>query len=154
MRKTKDKAKSSPVCVRCDGKCCRYFCFEIDKPDSFSEFDDIRWYLLHEGVSVHVEDGDWYISIANPCKALGKANECGIYADRPIICRNYRTDDCEITSDDYGHEAEFHTPEELQKYARRVLGKKAYEKGKAKAIKKAQKKEQKWRRKMETRRHS
>ena len=121
------------ICRKCGSKCCRYFCFEIDAPDDYDEFEDIRWYLCHEGVSVHVdEDGDWYISIANECAKLGVDGLCTIYEDRPLICRKYSTDGCDQTGGDYFYQEEFRTPEQLDAYARKTLGEKKYEKKKAK----------------------
>ncbi|MFP4052523.1 MAG: YkgJ family cysteine cluster protein, partial [Phycisphaerae bacterium] len=55
-------------CAKCNGKCCRYFCLQIDEPDTYEEFEDVRWYLCHEDVSVHIDDeGDWYLSVMNAC---------------------------------------------------------------------------------------
>ena len=134
------------MCAECGGKCCRYFCFQIDAPDTFEEFDDIRWFLLHENISVHIEEGDWYISIANKCNALvpdGQSTKCSIYEDRPVICRGYSRDNCDHTGGDYEYDEQFDTPEDLEKYAKKVLGKKAYKKAKEKAYKKMAKKEAK-----------
>ncbi len=118
----------SDPCEKCKGLCCRYFCFEIDEPDDYEEFEDIRWYLYHEAVSVHIEEeGDWYIQIENPCKMLDDEYRCSIYEDRPHICRNYADEDCEATSADYGYQEEFKTPEQLVEYARKTLGEEAYE---------------------------
>ena len=125
---------SGDPCQQCDAKCCQYFCFEIDKPETFEEFDDIRWYVAHEDVSVHVEEnGDWYISIMNRCKMLDRSDRCRIYEDRPLICRKYDPEKCDLIGGDYGYKAEFHTPEQLEAYAREVLGKKNYERAKAAA---------------------
>lgn len=116
-------------CQTCRALCCRYFCFQIDEPTDYDEFEDIRWYLLHQGVRVHIdEDGAWFIQIDNPCQALDANNRCTIYEDRPLICRGYSTDNCEATDDDYGYREEFTTPEQLAAYARRVLGDETYEK--------------------------
>ena len=134
-------ADLSPVCRECGSKCCRYFCFQIDEPDDFAEFDDLRWYLLHEGVTLHIDGGDWYISIANRCKALAEDGNCRIYADRPVICRKYSTDNCDFTGGDYGYDQYFETPEDIEKYAMKVLGQKAYLKAKAKAHAKHARKE-------------
>ncbi|MBS3820867.1 MAG: YkgJ family cysteine cluster protein [Planctomycetes bacterium] len=115
-------------CDKCKGLCCKYFCFEIDEPDDFGEFDDIRWYICHEGVSVHIdEDGRWYIQIMNPCNMLGKDGRCTIYDDRPIICRNYG-DECEYVGEDYNYQAEFTAPESIMDYARKTLGDEEFEK--------------------------
>jgi Fe-S-cluster containining protein len=115
-------------CDKCKALCCQYFCFEIDEPDDYEEFEDIRWYLCHDGVSVHIEDnGDWYIQIENRCLKLDEDNRCTIYEDRPLICRSYG-DDCEITGNDYGYIEDFKTPEQLDAYARKTLGDEEYEK--------------------------
>jgi Fe-S-cluster containining protein len=113
-------------CDKCNGLCCRYFCFQIDTPDDYDEFEDIRWYLYHEGVRVHVdEDGDWYIQMDNVCKNLGEDNLCMIYDDRPLICRSYG-DSCEQTGGDYGYQHEFETAEQLDAYAIKTLGQQEY----------------------------
>jgi len=124
-------------CRECDAKCCRYFSFEIEKPRSYEDFEDIRWFLMHEGISVHVDEGDWYISIENACKALGPGNRCDAYEDRPLICRNYNVHDCDQTEGKYGYEALFRTPEELEEHARKALGERQYECAKAAARAKA-----------------
>lgn len=122
----------SKTCVECKAKCCQYFCFEIDAPDSYEEFEDIRWYLCHHGVTVHIDDeGDWFIHIENRCNMLGDDYRCMIYDDRPLICRTYSAENCEHTSDspeDFGYQHEFKTPQELDDYALKTLGQKTYEK--------------------------
>jgi len=124
----------SSTCGECGAKCCRYFCFEIDAPDTYEEFDDIRWFLLHEGITVHVDEkGDWYISIDNRCKALGRDNGCRIYEDRPLICRKYTMDGCDHTGGDYGYREMFSAPEDIDRYAREVLGEKVFESKRARA---------------------
>jgi len=123
----------STLCQTCGAKCCQYFCFQIDEPDDFREFDDLRWYLCHEGISIHIDEGDWYISIENPCKMLTKGNLCSIYEDRPIICREYDPATCDHTGGDYEYDEEFTEPEQLEAYAKKVLGERAYERAKARA---------------------
>ena len=71
------------LCQKCAGLCCRYIALPIDEPEDFDEFEDVRWYLAHEGISVFVEDDQWYINMASRCRFLGKDNLCGIYEDRP-----------------------------------------------------------------------
>ncbi len=123
----------SATCVKCGAKCCRYFCLEIDSPDSFEEFEHIRWYLMHEGVTVHIDGGDWFLGIDNRCKMLDKDNRCTDYDNRPSICREYPDDDCDHSDGEYGYDALFTTPDELVAYARKTLGKKAYDRARAKA---------------------
>lgn len=121
----------SKTCQECGAKCCTYFCFEIDEPDSYEELDDVRWYLCHEGVTVHVDEGDWYIGIENRCKMLGPDNKCMAYEDRPLICRRYDPESCDHSGGDYGYDELFTTPEELEAHARRLLGDLEFEKARA-----------------------
>ncbi len=113
---------SVDICCKCGAKCCKYFCFEIDEPDDVGEFEDVRWYLCHEGVSVHIDEGDWYISMMNRCNMLDKNDQCTGYENRPLICRKYDLENCDQTMGDYGYDEEFNTPDELEDYARKTLG--------------------------------
>ncbi len=124
---------ASERCRKCIGRCCEYFCFEIDEPDTYEEFDDIRRYLSLAGISVPIDEGDWYISIENRCKMLHEDNKCAIYDKRPLICRTYDPATCDDTDRDYGYDEEFLTPEEIERYARRTLGGKAYDRARATA---------------------
>ncbi len=123
---------SAELCKECGARCCRYYCFEIDEPDDYEEFEDVRWYICHEGTSVHVDEGSWYISILNPCKMLDADNQCSIYDDRPLICRKYDLDNCDQTMGDYGYDEEFNTGDELMAYARKTLGDEEFEYQRAK----------------------
>lgn len=104
------------LCEHCTAVCCRYIALPIDKPETAKDFDDIRWYLLHEGVMVFVENGDWYISVATTCRHLRTDHMCGIYETRPKICRAYTTDNCDYHSGDYNWEHHFSCPEHLDEY--------------------------------------
>ncbi len=106
------------LCEHCTALCCRYIALPIDTPRKRSDFDDIRWYLLHEGVSVFIEDGDWYICITTTCRHLQPDHRCGIYETRPRICRDYSTEGCDYHSGDYGWEQHFTCPEHLDEYLR------------------------------------
>ena len=117
----------SKTCKQCGAKCCEYFCFEIDEPDDYEEFEDVRWYLCHKGVTVHVDDGDWYIAMDNRCNNLTPDNQCAIYDDRPLICRTYAQENCDFTGGDYGYDEFFQSPQELMDYARKVLGSEDFE---------------------------
>lgn len=106
------------LCEHCSGHCCRYIALPIETPTERSDFDDIRWYLLHESISVFVEDGEWYINIMTNCRHLRADFLCGIYETRPRICREYSTDACDYHSGDYGWQQHFTCPEHLDEYVR------------------------------------
>lgn len=129
-------------CGQCDSSCCRYYCFEIDKPDTYEEFEDVRWYLTHAKTSVHIdEDGDWCILIENPCTWLEQTPRglrCRNYEHRPLICRKFSPASCEFTRGGYDYEELFETPEQLEAYARRMLGEEAYEQAQAAARRRLQ----------------
>lgn len=120
-RPKKSEVPPERLCEFCDAKCCRYFALPIDKPSTFEEFDYVRWYLLHEGASVFVEDGDWFLLVHSPCKELGPDNRCRIYETRPQICREYSTARCEY-DDLFVFEQYFETPEQVEEYAVATLG--------------------------------
>jgi Fe-S-cluster containining protein len=106
----------SILCEHCAAACCRYLALEIDEPTTGRDFDDIRWYIMHEGISVFCEDGDWYIQIKTTCKNLQSDNRCGIYESRPEICREYEPGECDYSTTPYGYEHFFTHPEQVEKY--------------------------------------
>ncbi len=104
------------LCNKCTGLCCRYLALPIDTPTSKADYDDIRWYLAHKGISIFVEKGDWYINIDNPCKYLTSNHRCSIYEKRPRICRTYKHKDCEFHNGDYDYKLYFKSMEQLEDY--------------------------------------
>ncbi len=108
------------LCDYCTAKCCRYFAFPIDKPTTPNDFDHLRWFMLHGRVAVFVDDETWYLMVYADCKHLLPDQRCGIYEDRPQICRGYSTDKCEY-EDDAVYDMFFETPEQIWEYAQAVL---------------------------------
>ena len=93
----------------------------------------MRWFMLHQDVTVHVDEGDWYISIGNRCKMLGLDNRCQAYETRPNICRKYDPAQCDHTGGDYGYDVHFRTADELDACARKTLGPAKFNRARAKA---------------------
>lgn len=113
--------KGENLCEHCTAKCCHYFALAIDEPVSRRDFDFIRWYLLHDRASVFVEGETWYLLVHTSCKHLRDDNMCGIYENRPQICREYTTDECEF-EDDWCYEKYFESPEQVDEYADALFG--------------------------------
>jgi Fe-S-cluster containining protein len=113
----------SILCEHCSAACCRYLAIEIDKPTTARDYDDIRWYLMHEGISVFVEDGEWYLQIQTRCKNLLANNLCGIYETRPQICREYEPGDCDYSAADSSYEHLFTHPSQIEELYFRRTGK-------------------------------
>lgn len=113
-------------CRLCNARCCRYFCFQIGSPETYEQFEQVRWYLTHKDISVHVDpDGDWWIFIANRCRWLEETREgpkCADYENRPLICRQFSPKTCDFTRGPYVSAAEFETANELEAFARETLG--------------------------------
>ena len=104
-------------CELCDGQCCRYFALPIDTPEDRDDYDDVRWYLCHEDVTVFVEDGDWYVNVKNRCRNLSKKDsKCSIYSHRPAICRGYSHDECDFVEGDYEYDLHFTDDTQMEEY--------------------------------------
>ncbi|MGD2109966.1 MAG: YkgJ family cysteine cluster protein [Phycisphaerae bacterium] len=112
----------SILCEHCAAACCRYLALPIDKPTTKRDFDDIRWYLMHEGVSVFVEDGDWYVQYQTRCKNLGSDNRCTIYETRPEICAEYEPNGCDYQGGDYGYDHLFTHAKQIEAFYREKKG--------------------------------
>lgn len=111
------------LCDYCTAKCCKYFALPIDTPETLKDFEYMRWFLLHDRAAVFTEDDTWYILVHTTCKHLLPNNRCGIYETRPLICREYTTDNCEY-HDDWVYERYFETAEQVGEYTEAVLPKK------------------------------
>ena len=109
------------LCDSCSGLCCRYFALPIDNPTTVRDYDNIRWYLLHENVVVFIEKKQWFIGVLTRCKHLEPDNRCGIYETRPRICREFSTENCDYHGGDYGFEKLFTSGEQLRRYAEEKL---------------------------------
>jgi len=114
----------SILCEHCAAACCRYLAIPLDKPACARDYDDIRWYLMHQNISVFIEEGDWYIQIQTRCKNLAADNRCGIYEARPSICREYEPGQCDYSHSQYGYERIFTHPQQIDEYYERKTGKK------------------------------
>lgn len=106
-------------CATClPARCCTYIAVQIDGPRSKEDFEDYLWFVAHEGVSLYVDQGRWYIQFETRCRFLGRNNLCTIYDSRPKICADYSPRDCD-RDDPPRYEREFRTYEELLAYVRR-----------------------------------
>jgi Fe-S-cluster containining protein len=83
-------------CTEC-GRCCTYVGVGINAPTSPRYATDVLWYLYHEGVYVYVDgEGEWSVHFEARCRNLGPDLLCGVYLDRPHICRTFDNRTCEV----------------------------------------------------------
>ncbi len=87
------------ICQLCKGRCCRYVAIEIDEPEDFDDFQNIRWYCAHKNVWVFMDDDEWYVAFDTPCEYLGEDNLCTTYETRPETCRNHKFGECDYFLD-------------------------------------------------------
>lgn len=114
----------SILCEHCAAACCRYVALPLERPRTLRDYDDIRWYLMHEHFSVFVEEGDWYVQVQARCKNLRPDNLCGVYSSRPDICREYEPGECDYAGGDYSYDHWFTHPSQLEAYVEEKLGRK------------------------------
>jgi Fe-S-cluster containining protein len=111
------------TCLECRGECCKKLAFNIEAPKNIIDFQDIKWYLYHEGVIVYIDnEGDWMVQVPVKCTKLGKNGRCTIYEDRPPICRMSKVEDCEKNTDEMA--VVFRTVKDLESYMNKSLKKK------------------------------
>lgn len=108
------------LCESCDAMCCRYVATEIDKPTCKRDYDHIRWYLQHRSVNVFIDHHNrWFLEFETPCEALNEDGRCGIYAERPDICRQHGVNDetvCEFHGDEPPHKIKFQSAREFEQW--------------------------------------
>ncbi len=108
------------LCQYCTARCCRYIALPIDTPTEWSQFDYMRWFLMHGRIALFVDGKTWYLMVFADCNHLQGNGMCGTYETRPQICRDYSTDNCEY-DDGQVYDQYFETPEQLWEYAHAVL---------------------------------
>ena len=84
---------------KCDlctnSKCCTYVTQQIDTPKSKYDFEILLWQVSHDGVGAYKDDDGWFVMFEARCHHLQIDGRCGIYQDRPTICRSHSNDYCE-----------------------------------------------------------
>ncbi len=102
-------------CEDCNAECCRYVTVELAEPKEEADWDEIKWYLMHEGVIVYKDlDDEWQIEIKSKCKHL-KGTKCDIYDKRPNVCREHLTDECDANPGEFS-KVLFRKPEDVDAY--------------------------------------
>ena len=85
---------------KCDfctnSKCCTYITQEIDTPKSKYDFEHLLWQVSHEHIAVYKDEDGWYLLVDARCTHLLPGGRCGIYENRPEICREHDNDYCEF----------------------------------------------------------
>jgi len=85
------------ICTKvCGARCCRYITVPIATPRGHEDWDEMRWWLEHEGVSVSKDEDGWQLIVATRCRNLRSDNACSIYEHRMDTCEEYDPAACEF----------------------------------------------------------
>jgi Fe-S-cluster containining protein len=104
-------------CTDC-GRCCTYVGVGINPPTNPRHATDILWYLYHESVYVYADgEGEWSVHFETRCRNLGPDLRCGVYLDRPHICRTFDNRTCEV-NDPVDDTITFREPSEFLEWLR------------------------------------
>lgn len=88
--------ESPSKCDLCtNSKCCTYVTQQIDTPRSKYDFEILLWQVSHKKVKAYKDSDGWFILFEADCTHLEHDGRCGIYEERPAICRTHENDFCE-----------------------------------------------------------
>ena len=111
-------ANATSTTSKCDlctnSTCCTYITQQIDTPRSKYDFEILLWQVSHKNIAIYKDSDDWFLMINSTCSHLEMDGRCGIYNDRPTICRTHDNDFCEYDAPaEDGFELYFQTYSEL-----------------------------------------
>ncbi|MCP4432818.1 MAG: YkgJ family cysteine cluster protein [Gammaproteobacteria bacterium] len=88
-----DSTQKCDLCT--NSTCCTYVTQQIDTPKSKYDFEILLWQVSHKRVGVYKDEDGWFVMFEASCIHLEMDGRCGIYDDRPTICRTHKNDFCE-----------------------------------------------------------
>lgn len=86
------------ICTQdCGATCCRYITVGLPAPRARADWDEMRWWLAHEGVMLSKDEEGWLLHVQTRCKNLRANNRCGVYPHHMETCKTYDAAECEFT---------------------------------------------------------
>ncbi|MBW2964818.1 YkgJ family cysteine cluster protein [Candidatus Woesearchaeota archaeon] len=114
----KECVEDFETCKACGGECCKSLAIEIPAPKDVDDFQDLKWYLYHTGLTVYLDkDGEWNVEVHLKCKYLDKDGKCTIYGERPPVCRAFEVVGCNNGDD---RVVWLKTPEDVDAYVAKL----------------------------------
>jgi Fe-S-cluster containining protein len=101
-------------CQECPAVCCKGLAVEIKRPRLKWQWDQLRWYLHFDKVSVYVLNHRWHLLFDTNCRYLDEHDLCTIYDKRSDICREHTAEACE--KDTAFYDFIMHRPEDIDAY--------------------------------------
>jgi Fe-S-cluster containining protein len=97
-RHTRPVRSQFEICTQdCGARCCRYLTVEVPAPRAKADWDEMRWWLAHEGVMVSKDEDGWLLHVQTRCTNLRTDNACGVYPHHMNTCKSYDAETCEFT---------------------------------------------------------
>lgn len=108
-------------CSKCKKSiCCNSINQKIDAPRSIYDFDHLLWQVSHENINIFKDADGWFLHVHSRCDHLLSGGVCGIYDERPMVCREYDNDYCEFDeSIEEASEHFFSSYKQFEKYCRK-----------------------------------
>lgn len=115
------KVTADNKCDLCsNSKCCTYITQGVDTPRSKADFEHLLWQVSHKNIQAYKDSDGWYLLINNTCMHLLGDGRCGIYNERPAICREHSNDYCEYDAPaEEGFDLFFDGYQSLLKYCKK-----------------------------------
>jgi Fe-S-cluster containining protein len=108
-------------CEECKGACCKDVAIEIDEPEDFDDFEDIKWLIAHENVNVYLDnEHDWLVEFKTRCKFLDEKNRCKIYHNRYKVCGEHDPISCVSNGNGRHHKMIFRNERDVDKYMKKI----------------------------------
>jgi len=125
-------------CDDCGAKCCKHIAIEIDKPEDWEDFENVKWYMIHQDVEVYIDnEEDWIVELKTTCKYLGENDKCTNYENRPQVCRDYSSENCVKYGEGDYFIKKFDTIEDIEAYKKEIgIKNEGYQLKKEKKVKK------------------
>lgn len=115
------KVTSDNKCSFCTGSiCCTYVTQHMETPRSKEDFRQLLWQVSHQNVKLYKDDDGWTLLVEGKCQHLHINGDCGIYHERPDICREHTNDYCEFDApSEDGFDLYFENYFDLLKYCKK-----------------------------------
>ncbi len=108
--------------------CCTYVTQHMETPRSKQDFRQLLWQVSHQNIKLYKDDDGWTLLVDGKCQHLQINGDCGIYEDRPEICREHTNDYCEFDApSEDGFDLYFENYYDLLKYCKKRF--KSWDKG-------------------------
>lgn len=109
-------------CKDCTAECCKHIAVPIDPPETWEDYQRIKSYIVHEGVSCYLDvEDDWVVEFLTKCGQLN-GNKCMAWGTKeyPSICGEYEMDTCVMNEEGEYWKILFKKPEDVDAHCKQL----------------------------------